>query len=108
MDGGRADLVGCPVVSKVGGCDRGKFGQVAGVQDKYVPGAYCNGDLMHCLVVGDVGPEGQAVDAAAARLQRLLCLSKRGIRAADQDETFRASGSECHGRLAANTTSLDV
>ena len=81
---------------------------MAGVQDEYVPGAYFSGDLMHCLVVGDVGPEGQAGDAAAARLQKLLCLSKRGIRAADQDETFRASGSECHGRLAANTISLDV
>lgn len=80
---------------------------MAGVQDEYVPGAYFSGDLMHCLVVGDIGAEGQAGSAFAARLERVLCLSKGGIGAANQDKAFSTGDSESCSGLAANTTSLD-
>ena len=64
-DSGEVDLVGTPVVGKIGGCDWGRVWYVAGVQDQYFPDANFSSDLMHRLLIYNIGGEYQAVDAAA-------------------------------------------
>ncbi len=66
--GGGADLVGFPVVGEIGGCDGGGVGNVASVHYEYVPGSYFGGDLMHCIVVGNITEKSQARGAVAAGL----------------------------------------
>lgn len=85
MCDGEVNLVGAPIVGEVGGCDGGRVGYVAGVQDEYIPGAHFSSDLMHRLVVSDISGEGQADGAVAVRLYNLFCLGERGICATDQD-----------------------
>lgn len=63
---------------------------------------------MHCLIVGHVRAEVQAGSAVVARFQRLFCLSKRRIVAANEDEASGPGGSKGHSGLATDTTSLEV
>ena len=65
---GEADLVGTPVVGETGGCNRGRVGYVAGVQDEYVPDANISSDFMHCLVIRDISGVNQAENTAAVCL----------------------------------------
>lgn len=65
---GDAYLISCPVVGETGRCDRGGVWEVTGVQDEYVPGTDFSGNMVHCLVVDDIGAEIQTANAVVDRM----------------------------------------